>query len=79
MENKDFKWFLENYNDLFLKYGRKFLAIKDQKVIGVYDEAGEAVRQTMKSEELGSFIVQKCTGDETGYTNYISSWQLVQV
>lgn len=77
MENKDFKWFLENYNDLFLKYGRKFLAIKDQKVIGVYDEAGEAVRQTMKSEELGSFIVQKCTGDETGYTNYISSWQLV--
>lgn len=79
MGNKDFEWFLENYDNLFLKYGRKFLAIKDQKVIGVYDEAGEAVRQTMKSEELGSFIVQKCTGDETGYTNYISSWQLVQV
>ena len=79
MKNKDFEWFLENYNDLFFKYGRKFLVIKNQEVIGVYDEAGEAVRQTMKLEELGSFIVQKCTGDETGYTNYISSWQLVQV
>ena len=28
---------------------------------------------------LSSFIVQECNGDESGYTNYILSWQLVGI
>ena len=69
----DFAWFKENYDDLFVKYGESYLVIKDKTVLGSYRDAGTAVRETSKTEPMGSFIVQYCNGDSSGYTNYISS------
>lgn len=77
MREEDFNWFIQNYMNLYEKYGHKFIAIKNKTVLGVYDDIVEAVNQTSASEEIGSFIVQECNGAETGYTNYIASWQLV--
>ena len=73
----DFEYFLSIYDELFEKYGHKFVAIRNKKVLNVYDDISEAVKETSKVYELGTFIVQECNGDESGYTNYISSWQLV--
>jgi len=73
MQNSDFQWFQEHYHDLFSKYGSSYLAIKNKKVIGVFYSFSEGVIATQKKEELGSFIVQLCNGDESGYTNYIAS------
>jgi len=73
MQDKDFEWFLENYNDLYEKYGRSFLAIKNKNVLGVYDSFADAVDSTAKTEKLGTFIVQECTGDESAYTVQIAS------
>ena len=73
LQDRDFEWFLNNYNDLYKKYGESFLAIKNNKVLGCYGSYQEAVFETEKTEELGSFIVQHCNGDESGYMNYISS------
>lgn len=56
-QNKDFLQFVENNVKLYKKYGKKHLAIKDKKVIGVYDDYGEGVRQTNLKEKLGTFIV----------------------
>lgn len=72
-QSADFEWFKANYDELFSKYGIAYLAIKDKTVIGVYKDAGSAVRETSETEPIGSFIVQYCNGDESGYTNYISS------
>ena len=72
-QDKDYQWFQEHYNDLFSKYGNSFLAIKGEEVIGVYQSFAEGVCATQKTEELGSFIVQQCNGNESGYTNYIAS------
>lgn len=72
-QNKDFMWFIENNVKLYKKYGKKYLAIKDKKVIGVYDDYGEGVRQTSLKEKLGTFIVQECGKDEDVYTDYIFS------
>ena len=72
-QNKDFMWFIENNVKLYKKYGKKYLAIKDKKVIGVYDDYGEGVRQTSLKEKLGTFIVQECGKDESVYTNFIAS------
>ena len=73
MQEKDYKWFIENYKLLFEKYGCVYLAIKNEKVIGIYHSYGEGVKTTQETEELGTFIVQLCNGSEAAYTNYISS------
>lgn len=73
LQEADYKWFLENYTQLFEKYGTSFLAIKEKQVLGTYSSYAEALHETEQTEPLGSFIVQYCNGNETGYTNYISS------
>lgn len=75
----DFNFFLKHYDVFFQKYGHKFIVIQRHKVLGVYDNVVTAVNNTSKLYPLGTFIVQECNGNESGYTNYISSWQLVEV
>lgn len=72
-QSRDFKWFKENRIGLFTKYGDVFLAIKNRQVIGVYQSYAEGFKKTSQKEEVGTFIVQHCTKDESGYTNYIYS------
>ena len=70
---RDYQWFLDNYDDIYEKYGTSYVVIKDAKVLGSYASYGEAVRRTSETEPMGSFIVQFCNGDASGYTNYIAS------
>lgn len=69
MQDSDFKWFLENYELLFEKYGSSFLAIKDKNVLGVFKTYAEGVKQIMKKEKIGTFIVQQCLADKIAATN----------
>lgn len=73
----DFKWFLDNYDNFYQKYGKKIIVIKNQSILGVFDDKNTAIDKTAKNYQLGTFIVQECNGDESGYTNYITSWELV--
>ncbi len=69
---QDFKWFKRYNRKLYAKYGNSYLAIKNKKVLGVFSSYAEGVRETAKTEVLGTFIVQHCTGDKFGYTEYIN-------
>lgn len=71
MQRSDFNWFLNNYDDIYKQYGHKFIVIKDKQILGAYDSAREAIDNT--SEEMGTYIVQECNGNESAYTNYIAS------
>ena len=73
LQEADYKWFLDNYRQLFEKYGVSYLAIKNQNVLGAYLSYPEALHETEKKEPIGSFIIQYCNGNETGYTNNIAS------
>lgn len=73
LQHSDYEWFLANYDDLFKKYGVSYLAIKNKQVLGKYSSYAEGVHETEKTEPLGSFIVQFCNGNESGFTNRISS------
>lgn len=73
MQESDFLWFVENMKDLFMKYGHSFLAIKNKKVLGSYSSYAEGVHETEKTEQIGTFIIQKCGQDESAYTVNISS------
>ena len=76
---KDFEYFIEHYQELYEKYGHKFIAIKNKTVLGVYNSEIAAMDDISKQYPLGTFIIQECNGDESGYTNYISSWQIIGV
>lgn len=76
---EDFDYFVRHYQELYNEYGHKFFAIQNGKIIGVFDTELEAINEVSKTHQLGTFIVQECNGNESGYTNYISSWQLISV
>ena len=73
MQMDDFSWFVENCSELFAQYGFCYLAIHNKTVVGRYENARAAIEVTKQTIPLGEFIVQLCTGDESGYTNCISS------
>jgi hypothetical protein len=64
MVDKNYEYFSKNMPELYKKYGHKFLAIKDEKVIGEYDTFDEAIRETNKTEKLGTFLIQECFKDK---------------
>ena len=70
MENleKEFKYYLEHQDEFVKKYNGKFIVIKNQEVIGVFDSELEAIEKTTEKHELGTFLVQKCERGSESYT-----------
>ena len=67
MMEKEFKYFLDNKKELSKKYNNKFIVIKNEKVIGSYNNEEEAYSETKKEHELGTFLIQKCSTEEAAY------------
>ena len=64
MQEQDFDYFLQNMEKLFETYGQKFVAVKNRGILGVYDSFNEALESTLKTEELGTFLIQECFDDK---------------
>ncbi|GMO56948.1 MAG: hypothetical protein Ta2D_02340 [Rickettsiales bacterium] len=60
MAFENLEFFKANFDDLYKKYKDKYIAIKDQKVIGVFDNRDFGYDETVKTEKNGTFIVQWC-------------------
>ena len=65
---KEFQYYLDNQADLVSQYDGMVLVIKNQQVIGVFDTEIEAIEETKKDEELGTFLVQRCSPGEENHT-----------
>ena len=65
---EEFKYYLEHQDELVKEYNGKFIVIKDRKVLGAFTSALEAVENTTKQHELGTFLVQKCEPGSASYT-----------
>lgn len=74
---KDFQWFLDNYDNLYQTYGHKVFVIQNEKILSIFDDKNLAIDEASQAYGLGNFIVQECTGDESAYMCYITSWELV--
>lgn len=66
---KEFNYYLEHQDELIREYNGKFVVIKDDAVIGEYESELEAVEETSKRHELGTFLVQKCVPGSESYTH----------
>ena len=68
MLDKELQYYIDNQAELVKKYNGKFLVIKDQSVIGIYNTEIEAYTETVKEQELGTFLIQECEPGDENYT-----------
>ena len=61
--DKEYKYFEKTRATLLQQYRGKFIVIKGEQVIGSYDSEAQAYAETIKKNELGSFLIQLCLPD----------------
>lgn len=52
------KYYRQNRSSFELTYNNKFIVIKANAVIGVYDSHQAAYEETIKQHEIGTFIIE---------------------
>jgi hypothetical protein len=73
MLEKEFQYYLDHQSELVKKYDGKYLTIKENEVIGVYDDKNQAYFEEQKKHDLGTFLIQFCAPGSMFYTqNYYS-------
>ena len=65
MFEQENKFYEENRNNLREKYLGKEIVIIQDKVVGVYDDVGQALQETTKNHSLGSFCIKSIPVDPT--------------
>lgn len=73
MLEKEFEFYIKNQDSLVKKYNGKFIVIKDENVIGAYNNEPEAFFETEKTHKLGTFLIQLCIPGEDAYTQIFHS------
>ena len=79
MIETEFSYYLEHQDSLVQKYNGKFIVIKDQNVIGVYSSHAEAYNETIKTQKLGTFLIQHCIPGKDSYTQTFHSQVIINV
>ena len=65
---REFDFYLANQDAMVEQYNGRVIVIKDCAVLGAYDSAIEAVLETQKQHELGTFLVQRVSPGTEAYT-----------
>lgn len=73
MLKKEFQYYKEHQDELVKSYNNKYIVIKDENVIGVYDTELDAYIHTKKQHAVGTFLIQKVTPGTESYTQTFHS------
>ncbi len=73
MFDKEFEFFKKSQDRLVQQYGGKILAIKDEEVIGVFDNMQAAYIAMEKQSMLGKVMIQPCIAGREAYTVSVTS------
>ena len=65
---KEFDWYIANQEDLVARFNGRVIAVKNGEVLGDYDTYLDALRETAKNHEEGTFLLQKVSPGEQDYT-----------
>lgn len=60
---REFQWYLQNRDALVAQHEGKVLVIKNEELLGTFENEMEAIKKTMSEHELGTFLVQECSSD----------------
>ena len=70
---QEFEYYLKNQADLIKKHSGRYVVIKGEELIGVFDSKAEAIIETSKAHEMGTFLVQKCSPGSEAHTQTFHS------
>ena len=70
---REFDYYLAHQDAMVELYNGRVIVLKDCVVIGAYDNYGDAVLETEKQHELGTFLVQRVSPGPGDYTVTIRS------
>ncbi len=73
MLDQEFQYYLDNQLEFVKKYLGKYLVIKGNEIIGIYDSDKTAYFETEKIHEPGTFLIQYCDHGENSYTQIFHS------
>ena len=59
----EFQYYLDHQAELAQRYQGRYIVIKGGRLLGDYETAEDAVRATAPTNELGTFLVQRCDAD----------------
>lgn len=63
----EYQHYLENLSEYVEMYAGKVIAIKDGKVIGVYDDYMQAANDLYPEHEKGTVLIQEVGNDPTAH------------
>lgn len=67
---ENFKWFVENYDNIYQLCGECHVVIRDKRIIKIFETEIEGYHWIRTNDLLGKVSLQYCNGDESGYTTY---------
>lgn len=70
MLEKEYNYFNIHRDEFIEKFKGKFIVIKNESVLGHFNTMQEAISETSKSHELGSFLVQECIPEEQNIQHF---------
>ena len=53
--DQEFQYYLSHQAELLQQYNGKYIVIKDESVIGVFNSDADAVNETIKTQKIGTF------------------------
>lgn len=67
---RNFNWFVDNYDEIYKLCGECHVLIKDQKIIKIFDDIKDGLKYMEDHDLFGISNLQYCNGDISGYTEY---------
>jgi hypothetical protein len=68
MLDTEFKYYLDNQDEILKSYNGKVVVIKNNSVVGAYESREQAYFESVKKYKLGTFLLQLCTPGDEAYT-----------
>ncbi len=70
---QEFKYYKDHQDRLVEEYNDKYVVVKGDKIIGVYDDELTAYLETKKSHKVGTFLIQEVSPGVESYTQTYQS------
>ena len=68
MLEKEFKYYIDNQDEIVKLYNGKVVVVKDDKVVDAYDDEKQAYYESIKKYKLGTFMIMRCSPGNEVYT-----------
>ncbi len=72
MLDKEFNFYNKNQKGFLAKYNNKVLVIKDENIVGIYDDEATAYKESISRYKLGTFLIQRCIPEKETHQTFHS-------